>query len=198
MRTSIKLLAGISLAATKALATPAYATSDVTIVISNCDSLTDSDQYGCEFTGNINTRTSGNSSYLLTEAAYNDAFNPDIVLTPLAEFTGDGSSGGINFDLNGTNDGGTWTLDPGVDLDYFAVKAGNGFVLYEYTGVNSFTTAGLGGEHGDQTPDLSHIIFFGSTGGVPEPATWLMMLLGIGMVGGSMRRRRQSRAVVLA
>jgi hypothetical protein len=33
-----------------------------------------------------------------------------------------------------------------------------------------------------------------SIGGVPEPATWAMMILGFGVVGGAMRvRRRQSR-----
>jgi hypothetical protein len=31
----------------------------------------------------------------------------------------------------------------------------------------------------------------GTTGGVPEPATWAMMLLGFGIVGGAMRARRQ-------
>jgi hypothetical protein len=28
------------------------------------------------------------------------------------------------------------------------------------------------------------------TGAVPEPATWAMMMLGLGMIGGAMRRRR--------
>jgi hypothetical protein len=27
--------------------------------------------------------------------------------------------------------------------------------------------------------------------GVPEPATWAMMILGFGVVGGALRRRRQ-------
>ena len=46
-------------------------------------------------------------------------------------------------------------------------------------------------------PALSHIIFFGDiAGGVPEPATWAMLLLGLGMVGSSMRRRRNNRSVV--
>ena len=29
-------------------------------------------------------------------------------------------------------------------------------------------------------------------GGVPEPATWAMMLVGVGMVGGAMRMRRKT------
>jgi hypothetical protein len=89
-------------------------------------------------------------------------------------------------------------LDPGVVIDYYAVKAANGFLIFEqYTGNNSFSTLGLAqNTRGDQTPGLSHIIFFGSTGGVPEPATWAMMLLGIGMIGSSMRRRRKDQSAI--
>ena len=32
----------------------------------------------------------------------------------------------------------------------------------------------------------------GDVGGVPEPATWAMMILGFGVVGGAMRRRRSA------
>lgn len=34
--------------------------------------------------------------------------------------------------------------------------------------------------------------------GVPEPATWAMMLLGFGAVGGAMRRRRRGTALQIA
>jgi hypothetical protein len=36
------------------------------------------------------------------------------------------------------------------------------------------------------------------TGSVPEPATWAMMLVGFGLVGAGMRRRRQSVRVTYA
>ena len=36
------------------------------------------------------------------------------------------------------------------------------------------------------------------TGAVPEPATWAMMILGLGMIGGSVRRRHRRMAVSLA
>jgi hypothetical protein len=35
-------------------------------------------------------------------------------------------------------------------------------------------------------------------GGVPEPATWAMMILGFGVVGGAMRRRRTTVRVAYA
>jgi hypothetical protein len=37
----------------------------------------------------------------------------------------------------------------------------------------------------------------GETGGVPEPSTWAMMLLGFGGMGVAMRRRRRSGSVLL-
>jgi hypothetical protein len=203
MRISTKFLAGASLvAASLVVASPASATSTVA-VDSPCDSLTDGDAQGCKFTGNINTNNSGNESYLKAQAAYN-AWSPggganDITLTPLADFSGSGTQSGIHFTLNGNLNSGSWTLDPGVTLTYFAVKAGNGFIMYQYTGANSFTTAGLGklNKQGvEELKDLSHIIFFGSVNAVPEPATWGMMLIGVGMIGSSMRRRRKNRVAI--
>ena len=38
----------------------------------------------------------------------------------------------------------------------------------------------------------------GPVGGVPEPATWAMMLFGMGAVGGAMRRRKMKMPVSLA
>ena len=171
--------------------------STVAIIPGSCDSLTDGDNLGCMFSGNIDTSTSGNSSYLLAQGAYNAAFDPDIMLSPLATFDSTGTSGGISLTLNAAMNGGTFTLAPGVDLLYYAVKSGNNFFLYQFTGTTSFSTDGLQMGNNTEPPTLSHIIFFGDvTGGVPEPATWAMLLLGLGMVGSSMRRRRNSRSVV--
>jgi hypothetical protein len=205
MRKSVFTLGAISLAGLIAVSTPAFATSDVA-VSGTCTNLSDGIAGGCKFSGNINTNDNGNSSYLLTQNAYNAYATShswaNISLTPLADFDpANGTSNGITLTMNGSGDGGTFSFDASmIDLQYFAVKAADGFILYEYTGANSFTTAGLAqNSHGDQTPGLSHIIFFGGTaGGVPEPATWAMMLLGIGMIGSSARRRRQMHSRSLA
>jgi hypothetical protein len=39
---------------------------------------------------------------------------------------------------------------------------------------------------------VSEVSFFGDVtrGGVPEPATWAMLIAGFGLAGGMMRRRR--------
>jgi hypothetical protein len=171
--------------------------STVAIIPGSCDSLTDGDTLGCMFSGNIDTSTSGNSSYLLAQGAYNAAFDPDITLSPLASFDSAGTSNGIALTLNAAMNGGSFTLAPGVDLLYYAVKSGNNFFLYQFTGSTTFSTDGLQMGNNTNPPALSHIIFFGDiAGGVPEPATWAMLLLGLGMVGSSMRRRRNNRSVV--
>jgi hypothetical protein len=43
---------------------------------------------------------------------------------------------------------------------------------------------------------LSHVDLF-DTGGVPEPATWAMMLLGFGGIGMALRRRREKSGQLL-
>jgi len=192
-------LAAVLLSGSLALATPAWATSTVDVT-TPCDSLTDGDAQGCKFTGNINTSASGNESYLNAQNAYNNFVDPTntnpalhISLTPLEDFIpGQGITfgSGINVTMNSAGNGGTFTLDPGVMLTFFAVKAGNDFILYQYTGQNSFTTDGLQSGRSTTPPGLSHILFFGSVVAVPEPGTWGMMLLGFAAMGVAIRRRR--------
>jgi PEP-CTERM motif len=179
-----KILVGMAAAA---IAVSCFGTAQAATVIANsCVSVTAAD--GCLFSGNINTNTNGNSSYLLAEAAYNTFNNthpsadPDITLTPI----GDSSNG--DGHVVGTQSG-TWSL-PGFMVDFIAVKAGDFFDLYELTPESSgtWTTADISVGNGQQ-PDLSHIVFFGSPSAVPEPAAWIMMMVGFGFVGAAMRSK---------
>ena len=197
-------LAAVILGGSMALATPAWATSTVDVT-SPCDSLTDGDAQGCKFTGNINTNTTGNESYLNAQNAYNNFVDPTnsnaalhISLTPLEDFIpGQGITfgSGVNVTMNSAGNGGTFTLNPGVILAFFAVKAGNDFILYQYTGQDSFTTDGLQSGSSKIAPGLSHVLFFGSVVPVPEPATWAMMLLGFAAIGAAVRRRRSGASL---
>ena len=164
-----------------------------TVVIANCDSLTDGDSAGCLFSGNINENTNpaNVNSHKNAELKYNAwatlTASPHITLnfltaSDLSDFGDFGSitgAGGLSgtFDLSG------------FDIEYYAVKAGNMFVLYEYLGNDGTGNWAVGGQNG-----LSHLSFFGTPrvpGGVPEPGTWAMMLLGFGGIGYSMRSRRR-------
>lgn len=48
------------------------------------------------------------------------------------------------------------------------------------------------GDTFETTQSFGHFTFRGGGGAVPEPATWAMMLLGFGAIGGSIRFRRRS------
>jgi hypothetical protein len=193
MRTSKLILAGISMAAALAFATPAAATV-TTVDTSACGmgSLTDGNSStGCVFNGNINESTNWThvaASYINAQNAYNNYTSPDIALYLL-------DSSLVSFTVNGDGMTGTFTADPGYVVDYIAIKASDMFIIYDLYGATSgnWTTADLV-NNGGQQPDLSHLLFFGHPGDVPEPATWAMMLLGVGMIGSSMRRRNRKRA----
>jgi len=187
-----KVLATVCAAAAFAIATPAAAS---TVVTGSCDSVTDGDAQGCLFSGNINENPDPTNvnSYKNAEAAYNALMNPDITLNWItaSDASDFGDFGSI------TNDGGTsGTFDlsgSGFVLEYYAVKYGNEFTLYEYLGTDGTGSWVTNGKNG-----VSHIAFFGSPGtAVPEPATWAMMLLGFGAAGTALRRSRRKDSKLL-
>ena len=189
---NMKVLATVCAAAAFAIATPAAAS---TIVSGSCDSVTDGDAQGCLFSGNINENPDPTNvnSYKNAEAAYNLLMDPDITLNWItaSDASDFGDFGSI------TNDGGTsGTFDlsgSGFILEYYAVKYGDQFTLYEYLGTDGTGTWATNAQQG-----VSHIAFFGSPGtAVPEPATWAMMLLGFGAAGTALRRSRRKDSKLL-
>lgn len=175
-------------------AAPAMAVSAVTVVNGSCISVADAN--GCKFNGNIapSTVADTQTEYNLYNNTHPTA-NPDIVLNYLGK-----SDSGFGT-LTGTpGTSGTWAT-PGFLVDFLAVKAGNFFVLYKLAApVSSGTwnTFNILSPGKNPTPlNLSHLAFFGGIdpnfdpdGGVPEPATWAMLLSGFGMIGFAARRRR--------
>lgn len=69
----------------------------------------------------------------------------------------------------------------------------------EAQGYLNALTAGSGGPRARLgalfAPDLQAQVF---VGGVPEPATWLMMIAGFGAIGGALRRRSRPAAALAA
>jgi hypothetical protein len=87
----------------------------------------------------------------------------------------------------------SWTVLDGTPIKYVTVSAANDFKVYELSGTGSsmgmdFSTLGIVNGGGNQ-PDISHLSFWSvPTAPIPEPATWGLMLMGLGFVGAAMRR----------
>lgn len=167
--------------AAAALATPAAAS---TVIVNKCDPVTDGDAQGCLFKGNINGEADPlhKNGYNNAEAAYNALPFPDITLNYITK-SDDNNFGKFGTFTGANANSGTFNL-PGWTLQYYAVKAGNNFELFEYIGSNNWVTPDKNG--------MSHIAFFGIQSAVPEPATWAMMLFGFGGMGAALRRRRRA------
>ncbi|MEO5492471.1 MAG: PEPxxWA-CTERM sorting domain-containing protein [Sphingomonas sp.] len=56
--------------------------------------------------------------------------------------------------------------------------------------LTGFSIFGYVGGNGDPTTYLDDVQIVVRDNGVPEPATWMMMIMGFGMVGGALRQRR--------
>jgi hypothetical protein len=77
----------------------------------------------------------------------------------------------------------------------------NGFTPYlvdlgAFSGITRIEIANITDAAGLGYDDFTFTVGGGS--GVPEPATWAMLLFGFGIVGGTMRRRATNRSPVLA
>lgn len=185
------MLAG---AAVLLAAAPCAANASV-VVLGKCSSVASTS--GCLFLGNItsNDNVFNPNSYKQAELVYNIYNNfvpsaqPNITLNYLFDTS---TTSGLIAGAGTTS--GTWST-PGYVIDYMAVKAGNYFSLYKVADLSSGSWSTMDIPHGKNAKDLSHIVFFGSAAvaGVPEPATWGMMIAGVGMAGASLRRRRGSR-----
>lgn len=92
----------------------------------------------------------------------------------------DGSVIGANFGTNLFNDvdaGTNSLLNPGETSSIFQIRTrASNFQLGTFTAQNGIGLTGMG---------------FAPAAAVPEPGTWMMMLLGIGMIGGALRSRKK-------
>ena len=80
----------------------------------------------------------------------------------------------------------------GVGIESGGSSPLGGNFFYRNTGNTDPVTAGAWTATGDR---LHYSFTFGAgNGGVPEPATWAMMIAGFGLAGAAMRRRERSAA----
>lgn len=169
----VSALAGLS------IAVGAFGTASAAVTLDKASCSLESTS--CLFNGNANI----NKSYEIDNAynAQSPAPMPALSLESMLSGTVDGSLL--------PKHGGTYTAD--FLVSYFAVKAGNQFMLYKLDAPSTtfeWSTAGLVNKKGIEH-DVSHIAFWGSelSSAVPEPATWAMMIMGFGLAGAALRRR---------
>jgi hypothetical protein len=77
-------------------------------------------------------------------------------------------------DLSNPNAFDGWFVKPSTTMTGFSESASGGSLFVNWQGVNTFTGATV------------------VLGSVPEPATWAMMLLGVGAIGAVARRQRRT------
>ena len=93
-------------------------------------------------------------------------------------------AGGRTFNVSAANDG---SFGSGHNM---AWKTGG----FSFTGTGSSTTITLAAVTGGNGGVFFDKISVDSAGGVPEPATWALMIGGFGLMGVSLRRRRSATA----
>jgi hypothetical protein len=108
----------------------------------------------------------------------------------------DGTEFSFSFDDPSETGVGTWTYTPGAgdpDITAFVAKGGDAFNLFStggiYTNVEFFTPNNAsGGPAG-----LSHMSFYDSDGDLTLPEPGSLALLGLGLLGIAVARRRANR-----
>jgi hypothetical protein len=135
------------------------------------------------------TTTDPLASSLIARISFNEngTISTRDISTLFGTVTGSEFSGSV-----GSNNVLNLTYTPGAGdpaIHYFGLFQANTYNLfYDANAINSISV-NLSSLF-PKNPGLSHIdVYDTRVPGVPEPATWLMMMLGFGAIGYSMRRR---------
>ena len=184
----MKLALNIGIAAL-ALCAAAPASAALTLIPGfPCDkTTTDPDAVACagSYAGNLNDAANIDDLNAALDALVGGNYDPNLVWTQSIDDTKaffDETGGVLTFDntLFGVNIlsihfGGAGFYPPGT---------GGGTILYLF----DFGTTGAGSITLNQDGFSNSILI---PGGVPEPGTWAMMLMGFGAAGYALRRRRK-------
>jgi len=129
--------------------------------------------------------TFGNSG--IAAGSFTDLLNFTLPVSGTGNFTITTSSTGVDF-KNVTIDGHAFSLTSVGPFDY-------GFLIGQAltAGVKTLSIGGTSTGNGSYGGSITF-----SAAAVPEPATWAMMIGGLGLVGGAMRRRAKHQQLAVA
>ena len=161
----------------------------VSVVDGSCASITGAN--GCLFSGTITAATTADTNNKFN--LYNDT-HPGAGANINLQYLFKSDSVGFPGSFTSTTSG-TWSV-PGYNIRYLAVAAGANYALYRFPQTSSGTWSTADIPHGANLRELRDLVFFGAA--VPEPASWMMMITGLGLVGAATRNRRRSLAAVAA
>ncbi|WP_254620931.1 PEPxxWA-CTERM sorting domain-containing protein [Sphingomonas sp. CL5.1] len=158
-----------------------YADPNTGNVDANPVALYKCDTAGCLTTGTLLAQVTVDNTYAL-QGHFRFVTVPELTLAP-GDYLISGVSDTNNYTWNDTG----FTVDPNIqynDNRWFSTTSG-AMPSFNTSVVNDVTDGYWG-------PNL----FLGAAtfAGVPEPATWAMMILGFGLVGASLRRREKAVA----
>lgn len=108
-------------------------------------------------------------------------FNIEASALPAVDLVGDDAHGNASFRRS---------------YDLGAAVTGLGVSQFRYLRIDGTTSGAIGGNTGFDLDAVAAINYVDTrpVGGVPEPAAWALMILGFGMAGGAVRRRRAALA----
>jgi hypothetical protein len=130
------------------------------------------------------TTSNGQSRFLATDGSFDAG---SIFLTGGGTFTS------AEFNLFSAL-AGTTSVEISINggpVQTFALGGGENFFGISATGGDTITSIAFD-TNGSGVSDLRQLRLGGVAAAVPEPGTWALMLLGFGVVGASMRRRRRT------
>lgn len=123
---------------------------------------------------------STNTTYRVT---FSKPLSGSVEAIAQAYFYEDGTdpSGANNFDLRA---GGQFADAQSLQFDYLIDTVDDGFSVYFDPGRFTITVNDV------PASGARWAVSYFTAGAVPEPATWVLMILGFGAVGGALRRRK--------
>ena len=139
---------------------------------------------------------------------YEDDFTLSLNSTPIlsATFNLGGGGGDVVFfapggasvnNISGNGMAVTWAGGKVLISTPLNLLAGLNSLTFNYTALPGPGHAGFQGT-GDEGWGLRDIVVTQASGGVPEPASWALMLTGFGGLGAVLRRSRRQAALVAA